>query len=185
MTTQSLLTFISNPVPQIVFAVFLACAWPLSRFAGRDTRRRLIAALFVASVGVIVALTATPSYADPASFAAIPPHFLTQLDQPRLILGKLVAAPSDAEQVANVALYVPLGIFGRLLLRSSARATIVGFLLVLTIETIQYVIPGRAGSITDIRNNVLGTFLGAIVTAAIVQLGRDDAERRSPVKGIR
>jgi glycopeptide antibiotics resistance protein len=180
MTTQSFITFISNPVPQIVFAIFLAAAWPLGRLIGRDTRRRLVAALFVVSIGVIVALTATPSYADPASFAAIPPHFLTQLDQPRLILAKLVAAPSDAEQIANIALYVPLGVFGRLLLRSTARATLFGFLLVFTIETIQYAIPGRAGSITDIRNNVLGTFLAAVATAAVVYLSKEDTERRSP-----
>ncbi|WP_199516372.1 VanZ family protein [Nucisporomicrobium flavum] len=181
MTTQSFITFISNPVPQVVFAIFLAVAWPLSRFAGRDRRRRIVAALFVASAGMIVALTATPSYADPASFAAIPPHFLTQLDEPRLILAKLIAAPSDMEQIANIALYVPLGVFGRLLLRSTTRATLAGFLLVFTIETIQYAIPGRAGSITDIRNNVLGTFLAAVATAAVVYLSRDDAERRSPV----
>ena len=182
MTTQSFISFISNPVPQVVFAIFVALAWPLSRvFSGTATRRRIVAALFIVSVGVIVALTATPSYGDPVWFAAIPPHFLTQLDQPRLILAKLVAAPSDAEQVANIALYVPLGIFGRLLFRSSARATLFGFLLVFTIETVQYVIPGRAGSITDIRNNVLGTFLGAIAVAAVARLRRDNTERRSPV----
>ena len=182
MTAQTLVTFISNPVPQVVFAVFLALAWPLSRLAAR----RVVAALFIVSVGVIVALTATPSYADPASFAAIPPHFLTQLDEPRLILAKLIAPPSDAEQIANIWLYVPLGIFGRLLLRSTARATLAGFLLVLAIETIQYVIPGRAGSITDIRNNVLGTFFGALAAAAIVSFRRDpDAERRPPVRQTR
>ncbi|MEV8508798.1 VanZ family protein [Actinoplanes sp. NPDC051475] len=180
MTAQSFATFIGNPVPQIVFAVFLVLAWPLSRLAGRDTKRRWAAALFFVSAGMIIALTATPSYANAAS--AIPPHFLTELDHPGVIWAKLTAAPSDTEQLANIALYVPLGIFGRLLWRSTARATVCGFLLVLTIETVQYVIPGRAGSITDIRNNTLGAFLGAVAVSLALLT---NAERRPSVRRTR
>ncbi|MFI7603260.1 VanZ family protein [Actinoplanes sp. NPDC049681] len=182
MTAHSLATFVGNPVPQIVFAVFLVLAWPLSRLAGRDTGRRAVAALFLVSAGMIIALTATPSYTDPASYSAIPPHFLTELDQPRVIWAKLTAAPSDAEQIANIALYVPLGIFGRLLWRSTARATVCGFVMVLVIETVQYVIPGRAGSITDIRNNTLGAFLGAAAVSLVLLA---QTERRPSVRRTR
>jgi glycopeptide antibiotics resistance protein len=39
-------------------------------------------------------------------------------------------------------------------------------LLTLAIETCQYGIIGRAGSITDIRNNTMGAILGAVFAAA-------------------
>ncbi|BCJ54240.1 hypothetical protein Asp14428_57150 [Actinoplanes sp. NBRC 14428] len=162
-----LLTFIRHPVPQLIFAAFVVLSWPLSGLAGRDTHRRLAAAALVVSAGAIIALTATPSFADPATFAANPPHFLTLLDRPGLLARQLVAPPSDLEQVANIALYVPLGISGAMLWRRWLPATAFGFLLVLAIETVQYVIPGRAGSITDIRNNTLGALLGAVLTAVL------------------
>ncbi|MFI5494845.1 VanZ family protein [Actinoplanes sp. NPDC051859] len=164
MTPESLATFVTNPVPQVVFVACLICAWPLSRFA----RHRITGYLMLASVAMIVALTATPNYVPPVAPTLVPPHFLTQWNEPRLVWSLLTAAPSDAEQIANIALYVPLGLAGHVLWRSVLRTTAYGFLLVLTIETAQYLIPGRAGSITDIRNNTLGTFLGALAAAAVL-----------------
>ena len=49
------------------------------------------------------------------------------------------------------------------------RATLFGAALTVFVETCQYGIVGRAGSITDIRNNTLGALLGAIAVLLVVR----------------
>jgi glycopeptide antibiotics resistance protein len=128
-----------------------------------------VAALFVVAVGVVVALTLTPSEPAPGVPVVVPPHFLEQIGDPRLVWSLLTAAPADAEQVANIALYVPVGLLGRLVWRRVGPATLAGLALTVAIETCQYSIIGRAGSITDIRNNTAGALLGALAAAALAR----------------
>jgi glycopeptide antibiotics resistance protein len=97
-----------------------------------------------------------------------------------VVWSALTAAPSDAEEIANVALYVPVGVLGWLLWRSVGWATLFGAMLTVVIETCQIGVIGRAGSLTDIRNNTAGAFLGAVFAAAVVRvMTRISTERHS------
>ncbi len=167
MTAEGLWTFVSGPAALAVLLATAVLAWPAGvRIARRRGCSRLAAVLFVVAVGVIVGLTLTPSRPASGVVEALPPHYLTQIDDLRLVWATLTAAPSDAEQLANIALYLPVGLLGGFVWRGPARATLFGVALTVAIETCQYGIIGRAGSLTDIRNNALGALLGALVAFA-------------------
>jgi glycopeptide antibiotics resistance protein len=151
------------------FAVLVATAivsWPLGRLiADRFGRSRAWTVLFVAAVGVVMALTLTPNYPVPGEPTEVPVHFLQQLGHLNRLRLALTSPPTDSEQIANIALYVPVGLFGRFVWGSALRATVFGTALTVVIETCQYGIVGRDGSITDIRNNAVGALLGAVAAA--------------------
>jgi glycopeptide antibiotics resistance protein len=167
MTADALWGFVTGPAPLTVLAVTLIAVWPVARrIAGRTGCRRSVAVLFVLWVGVVVALTLTPAEPAPGVPVTVSPHFLAQVDHPRLVWSLLTAPPADAEQIANIALYLPVGALGRLAWRRMIPAALIGTALTVAIETCQYSIIGRAGSITDIRNNTAGAVLGALAAAA-------------------
>ncbi|MFI5931850.1 VanZ family protein [Actinoplanes sp. NPDC051494] len=169
MTHLGLFTFIRHPVPLTVLALTVALAWPLSRpLARRPGRARPVAALLVVAIGTVVALTLTPNFGFLPT-EVLPPHFLTQLDDPASVWATLTQPPADAEQIANIALYVPVGLLAGLLWKNAVRATLLGFALTAFIETCQYDIPGRAGSLTDIRNNTIGALAGAVLAAVVTR----------------
>ena len=168
MSAQALWTFVSGPAALAVLLATALLAWPAGvRIARRQGCPRLAAALFVVAVGVIVALTLTPSRTMSGVIEVPPPHYLTQIDDLLFVWSTLTAAPSDAEQLANIALYVPVGLLGGFVWRGVARATLFGLALTVAIETCQYGIIGRAGSLTDIRNNALGALIGALLAGAV------------------
>jgi glycopeptide antibiotics resistance protein len=159
-----------------VLLVTAIAAWPLGRLiANRFGRSRAAAVLFIAAVGVVMALTLTPNYPTPGQLTDMPPHFLQYLGNPHMVWAALTSPPADSEQIANIALYVPVGLFGRFVWRSAIGAAAFGIALTIVIETCQYGIPGRDGSLTDIRNNAVGAILGALLGAVAARV----AERRS------
>jgi glycopeptide antibiotics resistance protein len=167
LTADALWGFVTEPAPLTVLAVTLVAVWPVARRIARRTGcRRSVAVLFVLWVGVVVALTLTPAEPAPGVPVTTPPHFLGQVDHPRLVWSLLTAPPWDAEQLANIALYLPVGLLAGLAWRRTVPATLIGMALTVAIETCQYSIIGRAGSITDIRNNTAGALLGALAAAA-------------------
>ena len=165
---QGLWTFVMQPIPLLVLAAVALTCWPLGTLLARARRcTRPAAALFVAATGVVVALTLTPNPPEPASY----PHFLTLLHyEPGMLRAQILGPPTDPEQLANIALYVPIGAFARLIWPGLIRATLIGLLLTATIELCQYDIIGRAGSLTDIRNNTAGALIGALLTATALRL---------------
>jgi hypothetical protein len=166
LTAEGLWAFITEPTALAVVVAALVVAWPLGRrLADHSHCTRASAILFVVAVGMVVALTMTPNESPTSTGVPMPPHFLLQLGDGHLIWEKLTAAPDDSEQWANIALYLPIGFLGRLVWRSAARAAGFGLALTVFIETCQYGIVGRAGSITDIRNNTAGAILGALFAA--------------------
>lgn len=167
LTADGLWRFVTEPAVIVVIAATFAVAWPLGRrMAIRYRCPPVVAILFIVAVGMIVALTLTPN--DHAIPLPRPPHFLQQLGDGRLIWSKIVTPPDDAEEVANIAIYLPAGILGLFVWGSVGRATSFGLVLAVFVETCQYGVIGRAGSITDIRNNVLGAFFGALLAKVIV-----------------
>jgi glycopeptide antibiotics resistance protein len=179
LTATGLWRFATGPATVAVCVAVLAVAWPLGRrIAERCRCPRTVAVLFVVAAGLILALTLTPS--EPGAGLPQPPHFVHQLGHPRLVWATITAAPGDAEQWANIALYLPLGFLGRFVWRSAARASGFGLALTAFVETCQYGIVGRAGSITDIRNNTAGAVLGALAAATTARLLRRAAPARPP-----
>lgn len=87
----------------------------------------------------------------------------------------------------NVVAFAPLGAFLVLLSRSSGgvlrragQAAAMGSGLSLLIETLQYFIPARFPSTTDLLLNTLGTWLGGVLIAAFAGIER----RRSEPTGL-
>jgi len=160
-----------QPYTVVALVSATAVSWPLGRRLARHRGCSPIAgALFVLSVGMILALTVTPN--EPGRYALLPPHYLTQLGHPRQVWATLTAMPDDLEEYANIALYVPFGFFGWFVWRSAAVAALSGLALTVFAETCQHDIVGRAGSFTDIRNNTLGAVLGAAAAVAVTTAGR-------------
>ena len=80
---------------------------------------------------------------------------------PRLGLAPLSVA--DAEGLANVALFVPLGAVGALLLRRHAAWVVIALgALSLAIEVYQARLPDRTPSYRDVVANSAGALLGAL-----------------------
>jgi hypothetical protein len=171
LNARNLWAFVAQPYTIVALAVAIAATWPLGRWmAPRRGCSRLVGALFVFSVGLILALTLTPN--EPGRYDHLPPHYLTQLSHPGLVWAALGALPDDREEYANVALYVPLGYLGRYFLGTALGAALCGVALTIFVETCQYAIVGRAGSLTDIRNNSLGAVLGSAAAVAAVAVIR-------------
>ena len=161
-------TFVTEPATLGVLAATLVLAWPLGRrLADRVGCSRVVAVALVVTVGVVLALTVTPNRPVNSLEPLPPPHFLSLLrHSPGALWTQFATPPGDTEQLANIALYVPVGLLAWFAWRSVVRASVVGLLLTVAIETCQYGIIGRAGSITDIRNNTMGAILGAVFAAA-------------------
>lgn len=169
LTPAALWIFVCRPATVAAFAVILVAVWPVgAAVARRAGCPRPTAVLFVLAVGGVLALTLTPTRAS----AFEPPHFLTQLADPHFLWATATTFPDDAEQLANIALYLPLGFLGYGVLHSGSRSAIFGAALTVLVETCQYGIAGRCGSLTDIRNNTAGAILGALVAAALCRAAR-------------
>lgn len=76
---------------------------------------------------------------------------------------------SRVEFLANVAMFVPIGVFFVLLFgrRLWALSVAVGVVLTLLIEGAQLFIPGRVSDVRDLIANSLGTVIGVLVALAI------------------
>ncbi|GGL08319.1 VanZ family protein [Mangrovihabitans endophyticus] len=183
MTVLGLWDFLTGPAFLAVAIATAVLAWPAGRsLARRLDCSRIAAVLYAATLGIIAALTLTPNRAG-ALDPTLPPHFLTQIGRPDVVWDRLTAAPADAEQIANILLYFPVGFVGFAVWRSAARAAWAGAALTVFIETCQYGIIGRAGSLTDIRNNAAGAVLGAGLAAGTALVLRRARSRRTEPGG--
>jgi glycopeptide antibiotics resistance protein len=96
-----------------------------------------------------------------------------------------------AERLANVALFVPVGLFLVLLFGSRLwwLALAAGITLTSFIESAQHAIPGRVPDSTDVVNNTLGTVAGIVLGLVLTfpstlrRWAAEDAaeQRRRPV----
>ena len=82
----------------------------------------------------------------------------------------------------NVLVFIPFGIYLKLLDVPSRRAILIGFLSSLTLETGQYLGALGAFDITDLLTNTLGTAIGVLVYRLAVKVFRSE-ERASKVLG--
>jgi VanZ family protein len=83
-------------------------------------------------------------------------------------LGLRQLAEDDAEGLANVALFAPLGAAGALFLRRHAAWVVIALgALSLTIEVLQARLPGRTPSYRDVVMNSAGALAGALVVLTV------------------
>jgi glycopeptide antibiotics resistance protein len=169
LTSSGLWIFLLKPSTLAALASVLVAAWPVGRwFAARCRCSRAVAVTFILAVGVVLALTLTPNKPATGVYVLLVPQYLSLLKHdPAALWAQLVTLPTDDEQLANIALYVPVGLLGTFAWRSAPRAALFGLMLTVAVETCQYGIIGRAGSITDIRNNTTGALVGALLAATV------------------
>ena len=76
---------------------------------------------------------------------------------------------STLEFAANVAMFVPVGLFFLLLLgrRRWWLAIVLGVLLTCAIEFTQLFLPGRVSDVRDIMSNSVGAFVGVIIALIV------------------
>ena len=112
-------------------------------------------------LGFVAWLTLTPDLADRSSFG-----LLTR------VLARLQRYPEldwltydRAEALANVALFVPVGLFFLLLVGTRFWWVAIGLGIAMTaaIETAQRSIPGRVSDERDLLTNTVGTLIGVLV----------------------
>ncbi|MEV4736253.1 MULTISPECIES: VanZ family protein [unclassified Microbacterium] len=157
-----------SPVDLVIIAALVSggialTAWRL-RIGGRFTPLRLFSGV-TATVyfAALVSLTFLPLSLGPSEY-----------EKPWWIWISIVPFQDLVDDpiglTLNVALFVPLGVFAPLLLRTSSwlRTALVGLVVSGTIEVVQFIgditiSPGRVADIDDLITNVLGTVVGYIL----------------------
>lgn len=66
------------------------------------------------------------------------------------------------EVIANTLIFVPLGIYLKMLNKKSKKTILYGFIFSILLETIQFIFKIGASDITDIITNTTGTILGVL-----------------------
>lgn len=96
---------------------------------------------------------------------------------------------ADIEFAANVAMFVPIGVFFLLLMgrRHWWLAVLAGLALTLGIEVAQQEIPGRVSDPRDVLSNGAGTVIGVVVgwVLTVGEWFREVGERRAARRAVR
>lgn len=125
----------------------------LTRVSPARQRRTLGATILAAAVATIAVATLTPG-----SPVRLEPTSLTCL---------VCGSAGTADVIRNILLFLPVGVATALLGWRWTRAVAAGFLLSLTVESLQLlVVPGRDPSLSDLLTNSTGTALGFALTAS-------------------
>ena len=97
---------------------------------------------------------------------------LADLDQQRSI--NLIPFHYDTETafhakevINNMLVFLPVGVYLKMLGVRTKHAALAGFAISLTFETLQFVLACGASDITDIITNTAGVLVGAVVYAAL------------------
>ena len=119
-------------------------------------------AVYLACVAVI---TLTPAAGDGHSPMWYVMRFLHQFD------GVTWVTEPELQLVANIVLFVPLGLLGVPLVGRHRWWWVVlaGVVLTCFIETVQHWIPGRVPDVWDVTANVSGALLGACAMLLVVR----------------
>lgn len=129
--------------------------------AGRVTRRALLTialAVYLAFVGVV---TLDPAPADTVTN----PWVLSLLELVPLGYANL-------EFIANIGMFVPIGVLVTLLSGHAWLAIAVGIALTCGIEFTQQFLPARFTDVSDLLANTLGTAIGALAVAVVARVIR-------------
>jgi hypothetical protein len=148
----------TKPATLLILAVTLALAWPLGRRGGPA------GVLFVLVLGGILAATTTTSVPF-VSLEGIRPY-LAEFDDPSYLFGGFAG---NQERVANILLFLPLGLLGTLLWRRPAAVFAACVTLTFLVEAWQGFI-GRGGDAVDVVHNSVGALLGVLLARGWIYL---------------
>lgn len=140
-----------------------ATVWRVLGDVSRYQCSRLVAVGLIASVGVVLALTGGAGAIAPANAQTWwMPGYLQQLTYDGYLRSELTTMFGTLQELANVVLFAPVGLFASLTWRSLTRGMVFGIGLSVFVERVQPFI-GRPGSFGDLLHNALGTTIGAAV----------------------
>ena len=151
-------------------------------------RHPFLSLVTLAYLGLVGYLTLTP---DPLTGSA--DDLLVRVAARLQRYDQLSWATFDrVEFLANIALFVPVGLFLLLLLGTRLwwLSAMAGFVLTVSIELAQQSIPGRVSDERDVVANTLGTIAGVLVgivltLPATLRRGRQRARRAERTYGAR
>ena len=157
LDTSVVLAVVSRPALLVLLMVAAMVAWPVGRRVRPD--RPVLGALFVFTLGAV--LSATTTTAHPYPSGALIGSYLAGFADPAYLLGGF---GGSREKLANIGLFLPLGLLAALVLRR--HAAVLGGCVALTflIELWQAFI-GRGGDAVDVVHNSVGAFLGVVAAA--------------------
>jgi hypothetical protein len=159
----------------LVFLVGCAVLVPTAIVVARRIKSPImVSALYAMAVAAVGALTLPTHFADMYAFPA--PQFTLNgfLNQffsdsaPIHAFTDLLTAP---EHLANVLLYIPVGILGCLFLGKWWRALGAAVVLTFTVELVQALSGVRDGSAEDFYHNCLGGAVGVAIVLSVRFLG--------------
>ncbi|MEU4622500.1 VanZ family protein [Actinoplanes sp. NPDC023801] len=152
LTSDTVLAVVSRPALLVLLTISAILAWPLGRLVSPDRRR--LGALFVFTLGAVLAATTTTGAWRPS--AALIPAYLDGFGDPAYLVGGFAGS---REKIANLGLFLPLGLLAGVLRRRYAAALVLLAALTFTIELWQAFI-GRGGDAVDVVHNTVGALLG-------------------------
>jgi VanZ family protein len=142
-------------------------------------RPPLLAVVSVLYLGFLGAVTLTPGQGHP-DYYDLAERILARMQQyPDLDPLTYRLSPERIEFLANVGLFVPLGVFFLLLAgrRLWWSALVAGVLLTATIETVQGLIPDRVSDPRDVAANSVGVLVGIALAAVLSSTDTVDRAR--------
>ena len=89
-----------------------------------------------------------------------------------------------SEVLANVAIFIPLGVYLRMLGVPAGKTVLAGFGLSLAFETVQYFFAIGAWDITDLITNTAGAAAGVLLYGLFTRLFRDARKRHRALNVI-
>ena len=144
-------------------------------------RHPVLSLLTLAYLGFVALVTLTPA-SDQPDYSALAARILARLERyPDLAPLTSRLSVERVEFLANIGLFVPLGVF--LLLLVGTRlwfvALAAGIVLTSMIENIQRSVPGRVSDPRDVAANSIGMAIG-LVLAVLLTLPATLRRRRRP-----
>jgi len=164
---------VTEPALLLLLALTAVLAWPVgSLIARRSGCPRAFGILFAVVLGAVLAATTT------TGASRLPVHlqasgvreYLGQFASHRVVLAGLRGFGGDDERLANIGLFLPLGLLATLIWRRPGWVAAGGAALSFLIEMWQAFI-GRSGQLADVLHNSAGAALGAALGALALHLG--------------
>jgi hypothetical protein len=178
---------VTEPALLVLLALTAVLAWPLGSLLARRGRcRRGLGVLFVAVLGAVLAATTTTGARRmpvTVQLGAVRAD-LGQFVDPVVQLAAARGFAGNAERLANIGLFLPLGLLATLIWQRPGRVAACGAALSFLVELWQAVI-GRGGELADVLHNSAGALLGASLGVLVLRVAPRLARSPGMPAGLR
>lgn len=157
LTFDTVVAVVSRPALIVLVLIGAGLAWPVGRRISAGRPR--LGALFVFTLGAVLAATTTTG--EWRFSTGLIGAYLGGFGDLAYLAGDFAGS---REKIANLGLFLPLGLLAGLLWRRAAVTLALLAALTFTIEFWQAVI-GRGGDAVDVLHNTAGALLGLTVAA--------------------